>query len=452
MNVWVTGPSGSVIEVWDLESMTVFATNIANPGSPTIFAAQPNRRYGGFGWYTDNSQRNIEIFARNTAPTTSTPDTQYPIVSNLVSTNVTSNSMSITWTTNELSDSQVEYGRTNSYGSTTPLDAGLVISHSVLLSQLLPNTTYYIKAKTKDAAGNLTMGTIIVQTTAAPAVQQKPITVTYPNGGQYWYIGTPYTITWDNPLSAGFSGDGNYRWLVALKKGNSEYVNAYVPVTQSSNLLQSWSPFITAGSDYYAEVILHRNCSYSPGQPCPEPNTILSGPEFDLSDAPFHIYPYPTISLTTTAPNGGENWQEGSTNLIRWSFAHTGTLAQDNGPHPTKIVLQKVNTDGSFSDVTTITTSISTNAGENQHQWVIPPGLSGSNYRMKVEITSFNAASSLVGFGSRLDESNQNFSIATTASSSPSSTLQRTPSTAESAFSAIAEILKNIRGLLLKLR
>ncbi len=59
----VTGPSGSIIEVWDLESMMVVATNRTTPGTQTMFYAQPNHRYGGFAWYADNSQKSIEIHA-----------------------------------------------------------------------------------------------------------------------------------------------------------------------------------------------------------------------------------------------------------------------------------------------------------------------------------------------------------------------------------------------------
>lgn len=59
----VTGPTGSIIEVWDLETLNVIAANVSNPGSPVAFTAQPNHRYGGFAWYSDNSQKNIAIYA-----------------------------------------------------------------------------------------------------------------------------------------------------------------------------------------------------------------------------------------------------------------------------------------------------------------------------------------------------------------------------------------------------
>jgi chitodextrinase/peptidoglycan hydrolase-like protein with peptidoglycan-binding domain len=66
--VMITGPAGSVIEVWNAESLKVIATNITSPGSSIIFTAQPNRRYGGFAWYADNSQKNIGIGAEYPLP------------------------------------------------------------------------------------------------------------------------------------------------------------------------------------------------------------------------------------------------------------------------------------------------------------------------------------------------------------------------------------------------
>lgn len=109
INVSVTGPTGSIIEVWDLESMTVVVKNIT-PGSPAIFTAQPNRRYGGFAWYSDNSQKDIAIFATqttlastvaSTTTATSTSTTNTPIFTitspNGGETLSAGNSYAITW-------------------------------------------------------------------------------------------------------------------------------------------------------------------------------------------------------------------------------------------------------------------------------------------------------------------------------------------------------------------
>jgi len=87
---------------------------------------------------------------------TSTPatDVTSPAISK-VSLSVTSSGVAIGWTTNEPSDTQVEYGLTRSYGSLTPRNTALVTSHSQVINSLTPNTWYYLRLRSRDAVGNL---------------------------------------------------------------------------------------------------------------------------------------------------------------------------------------------------------------------------------------------------------------------------------------------------------
>ena len=82
-------------------------------------------------------------------------DTTPPIISAITSSNINSTSATISWTTNEASDTQVEYGTTTSYGSSSALDTNLITSHSQRLSGLTASTLYHYRVKSKDAAGNL---------------------------------------------------------------------------------------------------------------------------------------------------------------------------------------------------------------------------------------------------------------------------------------------------------
>src|SRR2546430_708851 len=86
--------------------------------------------------------------------TFTTSDITPPNITGVTVTTVTGTGTTIQWTTNELSDSQVEYGLTASYGSTTTLDATLRTAHSVVLTGLTDSTTYHYRVKSKDAAGN----------------------------------------------------------------------------------------------------------------------------------------------------------------------------------------------------------------------------------------------------------------------------------------------------------
>src|SRR5207247_10056720 len=69
--------------------------------------------------------------------------------------NISSSGALITWATNEAGDSQVDYGPTTAYGSSTPLNASLLTAHAVTLTGLLASTTYHYRVKSRDAAGNL---------------------------------------------------------------------------------------------------------------------------------------------------------------------------------------------------------------------------------------------------------------------------------------------------------
>ena len=53
-------------------------------------------------------------------------DTTPPVISAVAASGITSSGVTITWTTDEAATSQVEYGLTTSYGSTTTLDTNLV--------------------------------------------------------------------------------------------------------------------------------------------------------------------------------------------------------------------------------------------------------------------------------------------------------------------------------------
>ncbi len=81
-------------------------------------------------------------------------DTTPPVFSNISAGTITTDSVMVTWTTNESSDTQVEYGLTASYGSSSTLNATLGSSHSVPLTSLTPNTLYHYRVKSRDGAGN----------------------------------------------------------------------------------------------------------------------------------------------------------------------------------------------------------------------------------------------------------------------------------------------------------
>src|SRR5438445_9967296 len=89
------------------------------------------------------------------APVSVTVDNTPPVISSVSAFNISSSQATISWATNKASDSQVEYGLTTAYGSSTPLNSSLLTAHAVPLTGLLATTTYHYRVKSLAAAGNL---------------------------------------------------------------------------------------------------------------------------------------------------------------------------------------------------------------------------------------------------------------------------------------------------------
>ncbi len=79
---------------------------------------------------------------------------------------ILSNSATITWTTSSPADSQVDYGTTASYGSSTALDPTLATAHSQTLTGLTSSTLYHYRVKSRVGAGDLSVSGDFTFTTA----------------------------------------------------------------------------------------------------------------------------------------------------------------------------------------------------------------------------------------------------------------------------------------------
>ena len=117
-----------------------------------------------------------EIATDMNAPV-ATGDTTAPTISAVSAVNVTGNSATINWTTNEPSTSQVEYGPTTSYGSVTPVDNAMVTAHSVTLTGLAASTTYNYRVRSTDAASNQGVDTNKSFTTTGASPDTTPPSV-----------------------------------------------------------------------------------------------------------------------------------------------------------------------------------------------------------------------------------------------------------------------------------
>ena len=129
---------------WATLSSTITATNFAVSGRAhnTTYYYQVRAKNGAGLWGAFS-------------PTSDgmTVDLQAPQLSLIGVTSITGNSAIITWTTDEPSTSEVDYGLTTSYGSTITLPT-LVTTHSVTVNGLLGLSSYRFRVRSTDAAIN----------------------------------------------------------------------------------------------------------------------------------------------------------------------------------------------------------------------------------------------------------------------------------------------------------
>ncbi|HJH32399.1 MAG TPA: sarcinarray family MAST domain-containing protein [Methanosarcinaceae archaeon] len=90
-----------------------------------------------------------------------------PIISNVKNNDLTNDSVTITWDTNKDSDSVIRYGTTSGNYTNEESDTALVSSHSISLSGLSAQTTYYYIPNSTDATDNAGEGSEYNFTTAA---------------------------------------------------------------------------------------------------------------------------------------------------------------------------------------------------------------------------------------------------------------------------------------------
>ncbi|HYK90654.1 MAG TPA: fibronectin type III domain-containing protein, partial [Acidobacteriota bacterium] len=159
-------------------------------------------------------------------------DTTPPVISSVTATGITASTAVVGWTTNEASDSQVEYGPTTSYGTLTTLNSTLVTSHSQSLSGLLPGALYNFRVRSRDSAGNLALSGNYTFTTAVPC------TYSLSSNGQSVGAGSSTgSVGVSTNAGCGWSASSNAPWIAITSGGTgsgSGTVNFAVAVNTTS--------------------------------------------------------------------------------------------------------------------------------------------------------------------------------------------------------------------------
>ena len=152
-----------------------------------------------FGWDQASGGVNNKEIHLNAIAWLAGPDTTAPSITSGPSATPADCTASIDWSTDEASDSRVDYGPTAAYGL-NETEASLTTAHSIVLSGLTPSATYHYRAGSADSSGNgPTWSADATFNTTPPAV---PMIVSGPTVTQ---IGpTSATVTWttDEPSNS----------------------------------------------------------------------------------------------------------------------------------------------------------------------------------------------------------------------------------------------------------
>jgi hypothetical protein len=216
-------------------SHTVSLTDLS-PGTTYYFQIRSQDQSGN--WATDNNGGNYYSF-------TTTADTVPPTISDVTVAVVDRNSATITWTTNEPATSQVEYSLNSDLSSSllTTEITDLRQQHSVVISNLTANTTYYYRAISKDAAGNQATSTISSFTTAQEKEDITPPTIS--NVSVSNITTNSATITWTTDENSNSIVDYGTSESLGLMAGNVGEL-----VTSHSVTLTG----LSVGTTYYFQV------------------------------------------------------------------------------------------------------------------------------------------------------------------------------------------------------
>ncbi|MGC1089477.1 MAG: immunoglobulin domain-containing protein, partial [Candidatus Acidiferrum sp.] len=107
-----------------------------------------------------------------------------PAISGVTTTQVSSTGAMISWATDQAASSQVDYGTTTSYGSSSALNTTMVSSHSVGLSSLKASTLYHYRVESTNSAGSLgTSGDFTFTTASGTDTTPPKVSITSPVSG-----------------------------------------------------------------------------------------------------------------------------------------------------------------------------------------------------------------------------------------------------------------------------
>jgi phosphodiesterase/alkaline phosphatase D-like protein len=155
---WITDqPSSSLVNFGtstSYGSSSSSSSALVTSHSITIAGLTPGTTYN-FQVVSANAGGTATASANNTfaTPAAVLPSQAAPYVGYVAFWGVTSSSVAVSWSTDELATTQLAFGTSSSLGQLTALDSTLVVAHGATLTGLKPGTTYYFVAQSTNASG-----------------------------------------------------------------------------------------------------------------------------------------------------------------------------------------------------------------------------------------------------------------------------------------------------------
>jgi len=159
------------------------------PGTLVELTAVPDPGFVFEGWGGDlaggQNPVTVDVTTVQSVTATFVPDTSDetpPTLSDLSVAALGSDSATLTWTTDEPADSAVDFGTAPGDYTGSESQPELVSEHSVVLSGLLPETTYYFRARSADVVGNEGSSAELSFTTGTPPPPSPPVSDDFGGG------------------------------------------------------------------------------------------------------------------------------------------------------------------------------------------------------------------------------------------------------------------------------
>ncbi|MCB9316491.1 MAG: DUF4082 domain-containing protein [Lewinellaceae bacterium] len=178
-----------------------------------------------------------------------------PVITNIVATPNNNGTATITWDTDEAADSQVDYDIVADPLSLNTSDPALVSSHSVLLTGLAPNTTYYFRVTSTDGSAN---------SATEPNPPAAALSFTMPTG----FCAQDQTVadfglgTVDGNTLVALEGDGS---VVLTPFLSEEFSGNSIPAGWTEGLFNPGSTTVSGGSVTVNGTHIYSNNSVVPG-------------------------------------------------------------------------------------------------------------------------------------------------------------------------------------------